>query len=76
MLFRSDKDIAVAPDSFAMPDGVERDTICVETKKLATQYCPQRMAEVFNKNYVPGKCQKHTSWHSQEGEEPKNTINF
>jgi penicillin-binding protein 1A len=72
----ADKDIAVPTDTFTVPDGIERDTICVETKKIATQFCPQRMAEVFNKNYVPEKCQKHTSWHSQEGEEPKNTINF
>lgn len=71
-----DPEIGMEPDLFVMPDGIERDTICEETKKIATQFCPQRSLEVFNKNYLPGKCQKHTSWHSQEGEEPKNTINF
>ena len=71
-----DPDIEMAADYFVQPDGIERDTICVETKKMATQFCPVRAEEIFNKNYLPGKCQKHTSWHSQEGEEPKNTINF
>lgn len=71
-----DPDIGMPLDYFPQPDGIERDTICVETKKIATQYCPQRVEEIFNKNYLPGKCQKHTSWRSQEGEEPKNTINF
>ncbi len=72
----ADPEISLAPGNFAMPDGIEVDTICADTKKIATQYCPERMVEYFNKKYPPGKCQKHTSWRWRDGEEPKNLINF
>ncbi|HTK82597.1 MAG TPA: PBP1A family penicillin-binding protein [Bacteroidota bacterium] len=70
-----DPDIALPVEYFAQPPNVERDTICVETKKIATQYCPQRTEEVFNKKYPPGRCEKHTSWVPNDGN-AKNTINF
>jgi len=69
-----DNSIGMPLENFVQPEGVETDTICVETKKLATPYCPERMAEIFNKKYVPGKCDKHTSWNS--GGSDKNSINF
>jgi penicillin-binding protein 1A len=59
---------------FTMPDGVERDTICVETKKLATRFCPEKETEIFNKKYLPEKCTKHTG--SASGEESKTPTNF
>ncbi len=59
---------------FNQPDGVVRDTICEETKKLATEYCPSKVEEVFNKKYVPEKCPKHSSWRWKEEEESKNPI--
>jgi penicillin-binding protein 1A len=70
-----DPSIELPIEYFHQPAGVERDTICVETKKIATQYCPQRMEEVFNSKYPPGKCPKHTSWNPKEGDS-KNVINF
>jgi penicillin-binding protein 1A len=71
-----DQSIGLPPGTFVQPPGVERDTICVETKKLATPYCPERMEEIFNKKYLPGKCDKHTTWRWREGQEQKNTIHF
>lgn len=71
-----DPNIALPIEYFNQPAGVERDTICAETKKIATQYCPVRVEEVFNKKYPPGKCQKHTSWHPNESGENKNSLNF
>ncbi|MBI3766521.1 MAG: hypothetical protein HY277_08490 [Ignavibacteriales bacterium] len=71
-----DPSIALPVQYFVQPDGVEQDTICADTKKIATQYCPERVMEVFNKKYPPGKCQKHTSWNWREGENSKNSINF
>jgi penicillin-binding protein 1A len=59
---------------FTMPEGVERDTICVETKKLATPYCPEKETEIFNKKYLPERCPKHTG--SGSGEESKTPNNF
>lgn len=69
-----DRTIGMPLQYFVQPDGVEQDTICVETKKLATPFCPERTTEIFNKKYLPGKCQKHTSRNSNEGE--KNSVNF
>lgn len=71
----NDQTIGLTPASFIQPEGIERDTICLETKKIATPYCPERGVEVFNKKYPPGKCQKHTSWRWRD-EEQKNQINF
>jgi len=69
-------DIALPVEYFAQPSGIERDTICVETKKIVTQYCIERTEEVFNKKYQPGVCQKHTSWRSNDSGNSRNTINF
>jgi len=71
-----DKGIGLPPGYFTQPSGVERDTICVETKKIATKYCPDRMEELFNKKHLPGPCQTHTSWHWKESGDPKKTVQF
>jgi penicillin-binding protein 1A len=70
-----DPDIALPVEYFVQPPNVERDTICAETKKLATPYCPEKTVEVFNKKYLPGYCQKHTSWMPGDNN-AKNTVNF
>jgi penicillin-binding protein 1A len=61
---------------FNQPEGIETDTICVETKKLATEFCPEKETEIFNKKYLPGKCTKHTSGNWKEMEDQKNPTNF
>jgi penicillin-binding protein 1A len=71
-----DPSIALTPSSFIQPDGIERDTICSDTKKIATPYCPERYVEVFNKKFPPGKCQKHTSWLWRDNQDQKNQVNF
>ncbi len=71
-----DREIGIAPAEFVQPEGIEVDTICTDTKKIATPFCPERTVEYFNKKYPPGKCQKHTSWRWRESEDPKNLINF
>jgi penicillin-binding protein 1A len=71
-----DPNIAMPLDYFVQPEGIEQDTICTETKKLATEFCPEKTVEVFNKKYPPGKCPKHTSWRWREEEESKNPISF
>ncbi len=69
-----DPSIGLPLGYFTQPPGVERDTICEETKKIATEYCPSKVEEVFNKKYVPEKCPKHSSWRWKEEEESKNPI--
>lgn len=71
-----DPGIGMPLDYFKRPDGIEQDTICVETKKIATEFCPERTMEVFNKKYRPGKCPKHTSGRWKEDEESKKSISF
>ncbi len=71
-----DPNIALPIEYFRQPENVERDTICAETKKIATEFCPVRVEEVFNKKYSPGKCDKHTSWHPKTSGESKNAVNF
>ncbi|MDD8017617.1 MAG: PBP1A family penicillin-binding protein [Bacteroidota bacterium] len=56
-----DKTIPVTQPYFKMPNGVERDSICVLTHKLATQFCPIKRIEVFNSKYLAPKCDVHTS---------------
>ncbi|MCK9409228.1 MAG: PBP1A family penicillin-binding protein [Bacteroidetes bacterium] len=56
-----DKTIPVTQPYFRIPNGVERDTICAETKKLATEFCPVKITEIFNSKYPPSHCDIHLS---------------
>jgi penicillin-binding protein 1A len=56
-----DKSIPVTQPYFRIPYGVERDTICADTKKLATEFCPVKITEIFNSKYLPPKCDLHVS---------------
>ena len=56
-----DKTIPVTQPYFRIPNGVERDTICAETKKLVTEFCPVRVTEIFNSKYLPAQCDVHRS---------------
>lgn len=71
-----DPNIGLPVSYFIQPDGVETDSICVETKMIATEFCPEKEAEIFNKKYLPGKCTKHTGGKWKEGEDPKYPTNF
>jgi penicillin-binding protein 1A len=46
---------------FPLPDGIVKKEICSETKKLATEFCPDVYEEVFNEKYLPESCDVHTS---------------
>jgi penicillin-binding protein 1A len=71
-----DPNIAMPLEYFEKPAKVFADTICVDTKKLATQYCPDKMVEYFTEKTLPGKCDKHTTSKWKEGEEGLGTISF
>ena len=71
-----DPNIGLPLEYFRQPEGVETDTICVETKKIAAEFCPEKETEIFNKKYLPGKCTKHDKKNWRELEESKNPINF
>ena len=55
---------------FEQPPGIVTDTLCVETKKKAREWCPNRMTEIFNVKYPTTLCDKHTSANWNEGKEP------
>jgi penicillin-binding protein 1A len=71
-----DPSIGLPLEYFVKPDGVLRETICTETKKLATEYCPRTMTEYFTSKTLPGRCDKHTSSKWNEGEEGLGNVSF
>ncbi|MDP8237577.1 MAG: PBP1A family penicillin-binding protein [Candidatus Hatepunaea meridiana] len=47
-------------EKFEMPTGVVKVTICLDTKQIATPYCPNKVVEVFRQDSRPlTKCRKH-----------------
>ncbi|MBM2841145.1 MAG: penicillin-binding protein, family [Bacteroidetes bacterium] len=71
-----DPTIAMPLEYFEKPANVFAETICADTKKLATEYCPNKMTEYFTEKTRPGKCNKHTNLKWNEGEEGFGTISF
>jgi penicillin-binding protein 1A len=71
-----DPNIGMPLEYFEKPETVLQETICMDTKKLATQYCPHTMTEYFTEKTLPGRCDKHTSSKWQEGEEGLGTTSF
>ena len=71
-----DPDLDLPVEYFNKPDGVVQDTICVDTKKKAREWCPQKMTELFNAKYPIGMCDKHTSALWNEGKETPSKINW
>jgi penicillin-binding protein 1A len=70
-----DNSIKLPAQAFIRPEGVVVDTICTDTKKLATPYCPEKSTEIFNVKHQPPPCDKHTSdW--KEGEQPAGKTRF
>ncbi|NOZ60642.1 MAG: PBP1A family penicillin-binding protein [Calditrichaeota bacterium] len=54
--------LKLPPLPFEMPPGVVRVDICKETKKLATEFCPEVVSEIFKRENAPTqKCDKHTA---------------
>jgi penicillin-binding protein 1A len=66
----ADPKIAVQVNDFIQPAGVITDTICVETKQKARDWCPNKMTEIFNAKYpLPPLCEKHTSANWNDGKQ-------
>jgi penicillin-binding protein 1A len=64
-----DPKINLPVEYFEQPVGIVTDTICVETKKKARDWCPNKMTEIFNAKYPLPLCDKHTSANWNEGKE-------
>ena len=62
-----DPAIALPLEYFNQPEGIVTDTICVETKKKAREFCPNKTSEIFNVKYPLSLCDKHTSATGNEG---------
>ncbi|MCL4511614.1 MAG: PBP1A family penicillin-binding protein [Bacteroidetes bacterium] len=71
-----DKDIGLPISSFVQPDGVVTATICAQTGMLATEFCPQKITEIFNSKYLPPVCNVHTSPNQQAGSQPSGKIGY
>jgi penicillin-binding protein 1A len=65
-----DPKINMPNDDFVQPAGVVTDTVCVDTKMKAREWCPNKMTEIFNAKYPLPLCNKHTSAHWNEERDP------
>jgi penicillin-binding protein 1A len=64
-----DPAIGLQLEYFIQPEGIITDTICVDTKKKAREFCPKKATEIFNAKYPIGLCDKHTSVDWNQGQE-------
>ena len=71
-----DPTIAMPLEYFEKPAKVYADSICTETKKLATPFCPVKMIEYFTDQTRPSACDKHATSRWKEGEQGGGTISF
>jgi penicillin-binding protein 1A len=66
-----DSTLALPIELFTQPEGVVTDTICVETKKKALEWCPEKTTELFNAKYPVALCDKHTSSNWKESDQQR-----
>jgi penicillin-binding protein 1A len=71
-----DASIAMPLEYFQKPESVLGITICNETKKEATEFCPETYVEYFTQKTRPDKCDVHTSAHGTKEREGGGTIGF
>ncbi len=74
----NDASIDMPKTDFEQPSGVVMDTICVDTKMKAREWCPNKMTEIFNAKYPPPLCNLHTSprWNEQADPATKSKISW
>jgi len=65
-----DPKINMPTNDFEQPQGVITDTVCVDTKMKAREWCPNKMTEIFNAKYPLPLCNKHTSAHWNDERDP------
>jgi len=68
-----DPGIGLTQEFFVQPEGIITDTICVDTRKKARVWCPNKTTEIFNEKYPLGLCDKHTSADWNQGKEGEDT---
>ena len=68
-----DPDIGLTQEIFIQPEGIITDTICMDTKKKAREWCPTKATEIFNAKYPIELCDKHTSADWNQGKESEDT---
>jgi penicillin-binding protein 1A len=71
-----DKSIGLPITSFVQPEGVVTATICAQTGMLATEFCPDKVTEIFNSKYLPQVCNVHTSPASASAQKPSGKIGY
>lgn len=71
-----DSEIGMNVQYFQRPDGVVTDTICVDTKKKAREFCPIKIEEIFNAKYPLSLCDKHTSMNWNEEQQTPSKIHW
>jgi penicillin-binding protein 1A len=72
----NDREIGLPITSFVQPEGVVTATICAQTGKLATEFCPEKVTEIFNAKYLPPVCDVHTAPNKLLAPQPDGKIGY
>ena len=71
-----DPEIHLPLEYFRQPEGIVTDSICVETNEKAREFCPEKVAEIFNVRYPVGLCDVHTSPRWREEKQNPSKISW
>lgn len=72
----ADQTIGFPLEYFHCPPTVMRDSICVTTKQLAREFCPEKGLEYFTERMRPDSCSLHTSPLWKDHLAPSGTIRY
>ncbi len=72
----ADREIGLPVEYFNRPDDIVEEIICTDTRKIATEFCPSKVVEVFHNRHVPGTCDVHTSLRSNEDRTRRGAISY
>jgi penicillin-binding protein 1A len=71
-----DREIGMPVEYFERPEGIIEEVICNDTRMLATEFCPSRSVEVFNRLYVPPTCDEHTTLRREDDRQRRGATSY
>jgi penicillin-binding protein 1A len=71
-----DRQIGMPVEFFERPEEIVEEVICTDTRMIATEFCPSRTSEVFNRRYLPGSCDQHTTLRWNEDRTRRGAISY
>jgi penicillin-binding protein 1A len=71
-----DRTIGMPVEYFEKPEDVVEFIICNDTKMIATEFCPSRRSEIFNRTTVPETCDLHTSLRRDDDQRRRGATSY